>query len=289
MLLRMMNVFVPESKMLKLVKNCFKRTNDCIILSVPLIIFLSLVTLYSMFVQTHAFGLVQMLFGGFTVLVMFAGFSAAWFYMVKKTIKLSSSVFVFDKDRLAALFDLLKSLPKGLGKLFLPMICVTVTVLAALIIFGYIANFVAIKYFGTIDFEFLFGSDFFISSNELISKFSEVPDSMIISLNCFFILFYLQTLIFSFFTFLWIPEIVYEETNPFIAFVGSIRKVCSKFAKSLGVFIFILTIYLLLSFVNTLLMLNVYLYFLVLVLSYYFLIYFIVLIFTYYEEEFIKN
>ena len=272
--------------MLKLIKSNFKRTNDSIILAIPLILFWSIMSWYCFYTRSYADGIAQLILSFVTFMVMFAAFSAIWFYLVKKTLKLSTEEYVFEKDRKSEFLKLLKSVPKGLGKLFLPMIAVSFIYITAFMFIIFAAAYLSIKYVGPIDFEFIFGSDLFVSSGELLSRFSELPDNMLWSLNCFISIINISVAVLLFIGMLWIPEIVYSYQNPFKSLILSIKKLFSKFWKSLGLFVYISFLYLILLILNSLLMVNPYLYFIVLILTYYFFIYFVVLIFSYYEQEF---
>ena len=100
--------------MLKLFKNSFKQTNDCIILATPLIIFLSILSWYFSYASSTVDNIPKLILAGITIFVMAAGFFSAWFYMVKKTLKFSNKLYVFDKDRAKAFWNLIFSLPKGI-------------------------------------------------------------------------------------------------------------------------------------------------------------------------------
>ena len=108
--------------MFKLFKDSFNTTNDCIILATPLIIFMAILGWFFRFTLAGADTVPKLILGGVTLLVMASGFLSAWLYMCKKTIRLSKKIVIFDKDRARAFGTLILSLPKGLGKLFLPML-----------------------------------------------------------------------------------------------------------------------------------------------------------------------
>ncbi len=276
--------------MLKLFKNNFKTTNDCIILATPLIIFLSILGWYFNYALETADNIPKFILAGTTLLVMGCGFLSAWMYMTKKTLQLANRVFIFDKDRAKAFGELIMSLPRGIGKLFLPFVGVTVILLLiyALTITG--ATLIITKFIGTIDVANLLNTkDLLISSQELFNEILELPQNEIIAINCWYLLVSAILAIISFLTMFLIPEIVYSEKNPFIAILKSLKKIVITFPKSLLLFLYIYFLLITSAILNTILMFNPILYFFVLVIHYYLIIYIVVLLFTYYEQTFIKQ
>ncbi len=275
--------------MLKLFRNNFKKTNDCIILATPLIIFLSILSWYFSYAVNTVDNIPKLIFAVVTILIMASGCLSAWLYMAKKTIQVADRVFVFDKDRGKALIELLISLPKGIGRLFLPMLSV---ITIALLIYGGVTalvTFLISKYIGTVDINLINSDNLLLSSQELINEINELTTREIIVINCWYILIYLITTILSFFGILWIPEIVYCEKNPFKALVFALKKLIITFPKTLFLFIYITVLSIIISIINTVLMFNPITYFIVLLLYYYFIVYIVVLLFRYYEQTFLKN
>lgn len=276
--------------MFKLFKNNFKTTNDCIILATPLIIFLSILGWYFNYALKTADNIPKLILAGTTLLVMGCGFLSAWMYMTKKTLQLANQVFIFDKDRVRAFRELIMSLPRGIGKLFLPFVSVTILliVIYSLAITG--ATFIIVKFIGTIDINNLFISkDLLVSSQELFNELLELPQNEIIVINCWYLLVSAITAIISFLTMFLVPEIVYSEKNPLKAIIQSLKKIVITFPKSLLLFLYIYFLLITSAILNTILMFNPILYFFVLVIHYYLIIYIVVLLFTYYEQTFIKS
>lgn len=275
--------------MLKLLKNNFKITNDCIILATPLIIFLSIISWYFNYAKDAIDNIPKLLLAIITMIVIISGSSSAWFYMVKKTIKLANTVFIFDKDRTKAFQDLLKSLHLGIGKLFLPFLGIISIVSLIYIAILFIITLIVNKYIGTIDTNLLSTINVLLSSDELIQEINDLPTEQIMFITIWYGITYLSTLVLSFFTMLWIPEVVYCEKNPFKALKYSIKKIIHTFPKTFTLFAYINVLAILISILNTILMFHPITYFLVLVLYYYFIVYIVVLLFSYYEQTFIKN
>ena len=275
--------------MLKLFKDCFKITNDCIILVTPLIIFLSILSWYVNFAFNSIDDATKLLLGVVTLFVMFCGFFASWIYMIKKTITLSKKVYIFDNDRAKDLQQLIIALPKGIGKLILPIMC-TVSIYI-FIYFGLycILNFFISKYVGYIDFSEIDFDAISLSSKELLET---VNDFDLSDMKIFALWYFSSAILVNFVTFLtilWIPEIVYSTKNAIKALFSSIKKVFMNFKSVLCLYLFIFVIVKLLSIINTILLLVPILYFFVLIITYYFIVYLVVLLFTYYELNFAKE
>ncbi len=275
--------------MLKLFKDTFKTTNDCIILAAPLIIFLSILGWYYEYAADSINTIPKLILACVTMLVMFSGFTAAWFYMAKKTIALSKKVFVFDKDRAKALAKLIMTLPNGIGRLFLPILGVISTyILIYLLIFtgiGVIVN----NFVGSIDLSTIDYRTLLISTGELFEELKLFSQEELKIMNYWYILLSICGTIITFLTMLWIPEIVYAEKNSYKALAYSLKKLFKSFKTSLLLFICIYFLLLAITILSILLMFNPFLYFFVLMIYYYFLVYIVVLLFTYYENKFINN
>ena len=274
--------------MLKLFKNTFKTTNDCIILATPLIIFLSILSWYYKYAVVAIDTTPKLILAIITIFVMLSGFMAAWLYMAKKTISLSRKIFVFDKDRAKALWALVLSLPKGIGRLFLPSIgVISIYILIYTLIFSGIGYIVG-KFIGTIDFSELDYQSIFLFGQEFANEISELSQNELLVLQCWYILALVSIAVVSFITMLWIPEIVYTEKVSFEALYYSIIKIFTHLKNSIILYLYIVFLVVLISILNTFLMFNPILYFIVLLLFYYFLVYIVVLLFSYYEQTFIK-
>ncbi len=277
--------------MLKLFKNSFKTTNDCIILATPLILFLSILSWYFDYALKSIDNTSKLILAIVTIFIMGSGFAAAWIYMAKKTITLSRKIFVFDKDRAKALGYLIMSLPRGIGKLFLPIIgVISIYALILILMFSGI-GFIVDKLAGTIslDFDITNIQTFLVSSDELLSEIKELPKQDILIINYWYFLSVFGIALTTFITMLWVPEIVYAEKNSFKALYYSVIKIFKNFKKSVILYLYISFLIVLITILNTLLMFNPILYFLVLMLYYYFLVYIVVLLFSYYEQTFIYS
>ena len=144
------------------------------------------------------------------------------------------------------------------------------------------------KFIGTIDFSELDYQSIFLFGQEFANKISELSQNELLVLQCWYILALVSIAVVSFITMLWIPEIVYTEKVSFEALYYSIIKIFTHLKNSIILYLYIAFLVVLISILNTFLMFNPILYFIVLLLFYYFLVYIVVLLFSYYEQTFIK-
>ena len=108
--------------MKELFKDAAKITNYNLILTIPLIIFVKVLDLYSMYSKYTVDSVPKFILASITMLFMFGVFCAAWFYMVERAVELSKKVFVLDEDRAKATLNLFKKIPEGIGKFFLSFV-----------------------------------------------------------------------------------------------------------------------------------------------------------------------
>lgn len=274
--------------MFKLFKDSFKVTNDCIILATPLIVFLSILGWYFTYTFNAVNTIPKLILAIITSFIIVSGLLSAWLYMAKKTLALSKKVILFDKDRAKELWELVLSLPRGVGKLFMPVLGAVIIYIALFASGISLITFLIDNYIGAINFDIINIDSLFISSKELIEEINQLTDTELIAINCWYALVMIFSTIISLLTILWVPELVYTEKNPIKALYNSVIKLFTTFPKSLLLFVYIAFLTITISVLNTLLMIYPLAYFLVLILYYYFLVYIIVLLFSYYEQSFIK-
>ncbi|MBE7712957.1 MAG: hypothetical protein E7Z87_04370 [Cyanobacteria bacterium SIG26] len=276
--------------MLKLFKDNLKTTNDCIILATPLIIFVSILWFYIQYAINAVDNNVKIMLSIVTATVMFAGFLSAWLYMVKKTMELSKKTFIFDIDRIKSLWYLTSTLPKGIGRLFIPILISTILSIIIIIgIYYMVSNWIELQ-FGTLQlnpdilYALLAGNkDYLLEATESLS----IND--ISAIYLLYIVLNFCTALFAFFTLLWIPEIVYNQRNAFKALISSYKKMIIGMPETILLFFYILMLTLFMKYICLLTLINNYLYFLVLIIFYYYIVYIVVLLFSYYERNFTEN
>lgn len=275
--------------MFKLFKDSFKVTNNCIILATPLIIFLSILGWYFTYTMSAVDNIAKLILAIITSIIMISGMLAAWLYMAKKTLSISKRVILFENERMKAFLEILSSLPNGIGRLFLSILGAVIIYIALFVSGTMLISFITTNFIANIDFFSIFDIDsLFVTSKELFDEIAMLSNNELLAINCWYALMLVFSTIISFLTILWIPEIVYTEKNPIKALYNSVIKLVTTFPKTLLLYVYIATLTIFISILNTLLMFNPFLFFLVLVLYYYFLVYIVVLLFSYYEQNFIE-
>ncbi len=272
--------------MLKLYKDTIKITNDNIILATPLILFMWLLSLYLSFAKNAITSTPTLLLSFITTIFMSAAFFAGWFYMVKKAVKLSKQMFVLDSDKAKATFNLIKTIPAGIGKYFLSfigLILISITIFSAV---GILTFKLGLLLIGEIGLDAMQIKAALSNTVDMKAFLDSLTLEQLIKLNNWNLLILSITSFLSFLFMLWIPETIYKTRNPFMALINSIGKIFHKPWKAIKLFIFITILNFVLSLLNTFSFFNPITYFILLVLYFYFLVYLVVLIFTYYDREF---
>lgn len=243
--------------MFNLWKENFKFTNDCIILATPMVLFFIFVQLYIQLFQYNLSSSLSYATFFITLWIAISGCFAGWFYMVKKTLQFSKKTFLFDTDRITALTKLFLCLFKGVGRFFLPFLvviamcfCLKVIKLIALIT---VYNTGLNKHY----------------------DFIAVASTIFVFIICYWFMF-------------WIPEIIYTYSNPFKAMINSVKKAYLTFKSSFLIYFILCACGLIIHFSIINSMELPFLYFLLLLLSYYFILYSVLLIFRHYERNFIE-
>ena len=272
--------------MLKLYKDTIKITNDNIILATPLILFMWLLSLYLSFAKNAITSTPTLLLSFITTIFMVAAFFAGWFYMVKKAVKLSKQMFVLDSDKAKATFNLIKTIPSGIGKYFLSFIGLILISVTIFSIVGILTFKLGLLLIGEIGLDAMQIKAALANTVDMKAFLDSLTLEQLIKLNNWNLLILSITSFLSFLFMLWIPEIVYKTRNPFMALINSIGKIFCKPWKAIKLFIFITVLNFVLSLLNTFSFFNPLTYFILLVLYFYFLVYLVVLIFTYYDREF---
>lgn len=279
--------------MLKILKEALKITNSNIILTIPLIIFVKIVDLYSTYSNSLDV-LPRFIIASVTVLFMFGIFCSAWFYMIKGAIDNSKKIFILDNDKTKASLALFKTIPEGISKLFLPFIGVYLIFLAIQIILTPIVYLLGINIIGSLD------TDSLLSIQSLAMTSLSEDNSMAVLLDklqpeqIFFfakwsLLFMLSTSAVMYLLTLWVPEIVYNTINPIKALFKSIVKLFKKFFETAYMFSILWFLGFTLLFLNTFSLINPIIYIIMNVILFYFILYMAICVFLYYNSRFCKD
>lgn len=275
--------------MIRYFTKAFKITNDNIILTTPLVLFLLLTSIYfevSQHAPANIFSLILLLI---TILFMFSAFFAGWFYMIKKAIDLEKKEFIIEDDKAKASFDLIKEFPTGVGEFFLSGIGAFIVYTLLFLGLSIIAYLIGVHFAGKID----------LSPNELkmmLSTFesktlvASLPTEKLAKLQIWYTIFATTVTVHHFMTMFLGAEIVSGNKNPLSAFFKSLIFTIKNFFGVILLFIYTNIVGVLVSLIINGVMLLKVIPSIILVLGsmllyFYFIVYVIVLVFLYYDSE----
>ncbi len=274
--------------MKKLLRETIKITNDNIILAIPLVIFMWIIGAYLSYSKLSADSPGELLLAIVTILFMLGAFLSGWFYLVKEAVRISSEIFVIEKDRTKAALELYKEFPVGIGKYFLTFIGIAVILFLIFTLTGVVIFKAGLLTIGNIDLSPLQIKQILGTPEDMKLFVDSLTETQLIKLAKWNLLFMAGSAVISYLTILWVPEVVNGSKNPALALVNSVKKVFKKPLKTLGVFLFIGVLNFLLSFLSTFAIYNPLAYLIMMVVYFYFLVFIVVLIFLYYESEFLN-
>lgn len=271
--------------MFKLFKETFKTANDCIILAFPLVLFMWILSFYFAFSNSVVNTPAELILAFVTVLFMVCAFVSGWFYMVQQAIEVAGQVYVLDEDRAKATINLFKVIPFGIGKYFLSFIGMVLIFLIIVSLTGAVVYYTGMNLIGNVfTQEQITGA---LSSTQDMKAFIDsLSLDQLVKLNLWNLLIMSATTILSFIFMLWIPEIIYYTINPVMALFKAVKKVFTRFGKSVVLFLYLSVLNVLMSFFSTFAIHHPLLYLLVMVVYFYFVIYVVVLVFSYYKREY---
>lgn len=279
--------------MRELFKDAIKITNYNIILTIPLIIFVKLLDLYSLYSRYNVDSTLKFLIASITVLFMFGVFCSGWFLMIKGAITLSKKVFVLDNDRAKAALNLFKVFPEGVGKYFLSFVGVYFIFLLIQTIATPLVYILGVNIIGGLDAESMqhlqkLTMDSTISSGDGMASFIDALSiDQIVFFGKWSLLFIAVTSVIMYLLMLWIPEIIYFTTNPFVALWRSLVKLFKDFFTTVRLFLILWFTGFILLFINTFAVINPFAYILMSIVLFYFSVYFVVLIFLYFDRKYV--
>ena len=280
--------------MFKIFRNAIKAANSNIILTIPLIIFVKLIDLYSSYSNYDLDFLPKFIISTVTILFMFGIFCSAWFFMVRGAVDNSEKIFILDNDRTKASLSLFKTIPEGVSRLFLPFIGVYLIFLAIQVILTPVVYYLGINLIGSLDAESLADIQTLAltsvsESNSMAVLLDKLQPSQIVFFAKWSLLFMVVTSVVMYLLTLWVPEIVYHTTNPLKALFKSIAKLFRKFFETSFMFAMLWFLGFILLFLNTFSMINPVIYLVMNVVSFYFILYLSVCIFLYYKTRFCED
>lgn len=275
--------------MIKYFRQAFKITNQNIILTTPLILFLFLLSIYLEVARNAPATILAMFLLMATTLFMLAAFFAGWFNMVKKAVDLEKQNFLAEEEKARASFGLLKELPAGLGEYFLSFIGGIILYFILFAILSLISYKIGVHFLGKID---LTHNELrtILNSTDARMVISSIPAAKLAKLEIWYLLFLVVMTIHYFITMFLAPEIVIRSKNPIIAFGRSVTFLFKNFLPALGLFLYVNVVSFAASIViNGIMLLNFLPNFITALISmliyFYFIVYVIVLVFLYYDSE----
>lgn len=275
--------------MIKYFKNAFKITNQNIILTTPLILFLFLLSIYLEVARNAPANILSMVLLLVTTLFMLAAFFAGWFNMVKKAVELEKQQFLAEEERAKASFRLLKELPVGVGEYFLSFIGGIILYFLLFMVLSLISYKIGVHFLGQID---LTQNELrmILNSTDARMVISSIPAAKLAKLEIWYLMFLVVLTIHYFITMFLAPEIVTGSKNPIIAFGRSVTFLFKNFLSAVVLFLYVNVV----SFGASLLINGIMLLHFIpnfitalvsMLLYFYFIVYVIVLVFLYYDSE----
>lgn len=281
--------------MRELFKEAVKITNYNIILAIPLIIFIKILDLYSLYSKYNVDSVLKFLVASITVLFMFGIFCSGWFNMIKGAIKLSKKVFVLDEDRAKATMNLFKNFSEGVGKFFLSFVGAYIIFLFIQAIATPLVYIIGVNIIGGLDTNSMqnlqsLAINSEMSANQGMPAFiDKLSIEQIIFFGKWSLLFMSITSIIMYLLMLWVPEIICCTPNPLVALFRSVKKLFKDFFVTVRLYLILWFVGFLLLFVNTFAVINPIAYIIMSIIMFYYSVYLIVLIFLYFDRKYLNE
>lgn len=271
--------------MFKYFTKAFKITNDNIILTTPLVLFLFLLSIYVGIAQNAPENKASAILLFVTILFMLSAFFAGWLYMVKKAIDLDKQEFIMAEDKAKASLALLKDLPVGIGEYFLSFIGAFILYTGLFLLLFSIGYHVGLHFIGKIDLSINELRMAFGSPESMKTLVSSLTTEQLTRLNAWNMLFLGLMAVYSFITMFWAAEIVTKTKNALFAFFRALRFTFKNLLPSIILFVYLSVLNFVVSMINAIAMINPITYFISMLIYFYFFVYVVVLIFLYYDRE----
>ena len=260
-------------------KRIFNLTNKYIILATPLILFSLFSTIY--FAVAVNGKLINIIFALLLLFFMYSAFISGWGNMLK---------FAVQDDNFQDGNSLIKEFIPGIGEYFLPSSGALFTMFLINIIAIIISYFIGMSLIGDagINVENL-AKSFETTASMKAFLTTLAPEQLNKMAQWNFLL--LITITFSYFLImLYLPALFYKSKNPFIALFKSLKDLFSKkFVKTLGIYLIIFILNLILSVLSAIFANSTILHFVITLLNFYFLTFISLWIFDYYYNNFVKT
>ncbi len=266
--------------MFKCFKEAFSITYENLICISPLILFMILISLYLGAAKVSIVNVLSLCISIFSLIIMFAIFLSGWFYMIKMAIINSRfSLINLQKD-----FELLKVFPTGVADYFLTFvyfICCSLFILFLIFLVDYV---IAINFIGPVGLEI----NDLVSFRDLTTIqyiFSDLTYEQIIKLSGWVFLYVVSTITYSLFTLMWVPYLVFRTKNVFAALWYSITDAFTS-PKILTLLLGLIVINCIFAVINSYIMLNPFLFFIMTIIYIFFIAHMSMLVFLYYDKKY---
>lgn len=271
--------------MIKYFGKAFKITNENIILTTPLVLFLLVFSIYLGIAKSTPPTTFTTILLILTTLFMFSSFISGWLFMVKKAVELDKQKFSVEEEKAKASLRLLKEFTVGVGEYFLPFTLGLIFYTALILLMLYAAYQIGLHFIGNIGISILGLKAALNSPPAMKSLISSLSTEQLTKLNLWNLLFLITMALFSFITMFWSAHIIIKNKNPLIAFYQSIKYIFKNILASFVLFLYISFVNFVVSLINTTATINPLLYFLSMIIYFYFVVYVVVLVFLYYDSE----
>lgn len=212
------------------------------------------------------------------VYVLFSGFLAGWFNVIKKS---------YDVDKIKEK-NYLSIFLEGFGKNIFPVSLGLLLFCLLLILVLYFASMFATKMFGSLDF--VFKDPYFIARDSVnfAEYFKNLPDEKLYIIYCWQLCMAFASGLFSFLMLFFFPALSDKKVKnvflkPFIALKNSIVFVFKHFFAALFIYVLIHIVHILIALINAFVGQNVVLSLILFFFYMYFIVFSVVLIFNYYD------
>lgn len=266
--------------MFKCIKESFNLTNKYIILATPLILFSLISSLYVLFsLGGNLFGLA---FAAILFVLMLCAFLSGWFFMIRKGITSNE----YDEDP----NSLIKEFPAGVGEYFLSAVGMVFTMFLVVLLFLILSYFIGMQFIGDIGISSESFSKAISSVDALKTFLYSLSEEQLLKLNAWNLLLLATMFITYFMLMLYPPAMFFKSSNPFKAYVISLKNLFSKrFIKNVLIYLMLFLSYFVLSILTTIFAANVVTHFIFTLINFYYLVFVGVLIFNYYHTNYLEE
>ena len=274
--------------MIKYFKKAFQITNENLVLTVPFILFLLTILIYVGLAHTLIRSFATLLIYLVTIFAMIVAFLAGWLYMVQQAIELDK-IDIPIEDKSKASMDLLKVFPSGVGEYFLSFAGGIIFYVFLALIITFVVYAAGVHFIGKMNFSLSDYSTALKNTQNMKVFLHSMSRADMIKLNCWHVLVFAASTVFSFLTTFWTCAVINKNKNSFYALWVSQKFIFKNFLNVVIFYILINSIYFVVSTANSISAINPILSFVATIVYFYVFVYLVVLVYLYYDCEKSKN